>query len=179
MIGVISNVHMKSSAEDASAILAYAAAPPRNAVTWRGDRLGMVNYGDPIYNHHLGKIWANVVYDETLEEVGISLPMICTTDVSNYDSNALVLTQRTKVYMLKKDNWGVSVDGWTDTGFTGSYLGSPYANAIKVRISNTAFSLPIDALFFATHGCATCASDIFVFLAHFLSRASVLQAGFA
>ena len=89
-------------------------------VTWRGSILGEVNAGQQLTISG-GSPWnggVGVSYEsQTLASYGIQLPIVATTDVNTASSNTLVLAHRTKVYMLRADEWStVDLTGWTDTG---------------------------------------------------------------
>ena len=58
--------------------------------------------------------------------------MLGTRDIDTGEVNYLYLPRNTTVYMLRKDSWtDVDLEGWTDTGDEGNFLG-PNAGIIKI-----------------------------------------------
>eukprot|EP00913_Durusdinium_trenchii_P034110 g31925.t1 len=95
---------------------------------------------------HFGRRWAcgEVSYQQlpkylasafpmkgTLGEISLSARW--TRDVNTADRNELVLPLPTLVFLLRSDRWRkVGLEGWTDTGNVGSYLGKVYPNQIRI-----------------------------------------------
>ncbi len=131
--------HCGASARGLVLLLLAVLVPPCSAtevgVTWRGELLDEVDYGQRLTINN-GRSWDNgrVHYEDRLETYGIRLPMVGTTDINTDDSNTLVLDQRTKVYLLRMDSWrSVDLTGWTDMGIVDSLLGdSSKRGSVKI-----------------------------------------------
>ncbi|CAK9079343.1 GTP-binding protein TypA/BipA-like [Durusdinium trenchii] len=84
---------------------------------------------------HFGRRWAcgEVSYQQLPKYLASAFPMKGTRDVNTADRNELVLPLPTLVFLLRSDRWRkVGLEGWTDTGNVGSYLGKVYPNQIRI-----------------------------------------------
>ncbi|CAE7649030.1 typA [Symbiodinium pilosum] len=102
---------------------------------WRGQELSFRQQSLHDRLTIQGKPWhaGKVYFDKLPSYLSTKFPMRGTQDVNTGNSNELFLAEPALVYLLRVDRWsGVPLDGWTNTGDVGSFLGPMYAGKVRV-----------------------------------------------